>query len=73
MEEDDFLLVKHGLRTTRFLIEAQMRLLSDLDGAEGALQDNARVSLRRLLDLESALKGQAEKLGRSRGAARFAA
>ena len=73
MEEDDFLLVQHGLRTTRFLIEAQMRLLGDVDGAPSGEQDAARATLRRLMDLETALRTRADALPGGHRKGRFAA
>lgn len=72
MHDDDLALAEHGLRTTRYLIEAQLRLLSDVD-PEGASMDKARATLRRLMTLETGLRSRAETLrDASPGASRSA-
>ena len=60
--DDERRATERGLRNVVFLIETQMRLVTELTEA-GQESADARAMLRRLMDLEIALRQRAEALG----------
>ncbi|HEX4768255.1 MAG TPA: hypothetical protein VH414_18465 [Lichenihabitans sp.] len=69
--EDERTATERSLRNVVFLIETQMRLVTELTEA-GQESGDARAMLRKLMDLEIALRQRAEALGQPDAGARAA-